>query len=51
MGLDAAGEPVVPPLEDWPAPGTAYPVPFAEHNARAFWTTWLQFMTGEETGG
>jgi phenylpropionate dioxygenase-like ring-hydroxylating dioxygenase large terminal subunit len=48
MGLDSAGEPIVPPLGDWPGPGTAYPVPFAEHNARVFWSTWLRYMTAGE---
>lgn len=44
MGLTPDNEPIVPPLDDWPGPGTAYPVAFAEHNARVFWKAWAQQM-------
>lgn len=46
MGLTAANQPLVEPLTDWPGPGSAYPVAYAEHNQRQFWSTWLAYLTG-----
>ena len=37
---------LVAPLTDWPGPGSAYPVTYAEHNQRQFWSTWLQYLRG-----
>ncbi len=45
MGLTPGNEPIVAALDDWPGPGTAYPVAFAEHNARVFWQAWARQMT------
>ncbi len=47
MGLDADNAAIETPMTDWPGPGHAYPVSYAEHNQRQFWRTWLRFMTQE----
>lgn len=36
------------PLPDWPGPGTAYPLGYTECNQRAFWQTWLRYLTEEQ---
>ncbi len=46
MGLTAQNEVMVAPLTDWPGPGSAYRVSYAEHNQRQFWSTWLAYLTG-----
>ena len=33
------------PMTDWPGPGTAYPLDYTEANERAFFRTWLDYMS------
>lgn len=42
MGLDHLS-----PVPDWPGPGVAYPLGYTECNQRAFWQTWLRYLTEE----
>jgi hypothetical protein len=45
MGLGTDNQPIVASLPDWPGPGEAFPIPYAEHNQRQFWRTWLKYLT------
>jgi hypothetical protein len=36
------------PLPDWPGPGTAFALGYTECNQRAFWQTWLRYLTEEQ---
>ena len=33
--------------EDWPGPGEAYPMDFAEHNQREFHREWFRYMADD----
>lgn len=50
MGLDKDNAPIEQPIADWPGPGNAYPVSYAEHNQRQFWRTWLGYMVQDGEG-
>lgn len=48
MGLNAENRAIEEPMTDWPGPGNAYPVSYAEHNQRQLWRTWLDYMSREK---
>lgn len=47
MGLTRGGEPLVPPLAEWPAPGRAF-VGFGEHNQRQLLNLWCDYLERDE---